>query len=186
MSHDIFQYESLLKMSHDLTSFHVSHATHKWVPGYMKMSLVTLTNESYHTYKWVLSHIHMRLITHTHESCHTYTWVLSHSQRIHRNEPCRTTSHVTRGNGQEQVTKTRGKGSQGVIPTCHSESHPPKKLRGSRVSIPCTPFCLICTISSKLTCISDLHPFEWAGVDFRWFSVDGFDAHWIPRSVSCG
>jgi len=164
MTHDMLQYKSLLKMSHDLTSFHVSHGTHKWIPGHMKMSLVT----------------------HTNKSCYTYTWVLSHSHRIHRNEPCHTTSHVTRGNRQAQVTKTRGKGSLGVISTCHSESHPPKKLRGSRVSIPYIPFYLICTISSELTCISDLHPFEWTRVDFRWFSVDGFDTHWIPRRDSCG
>jgi len=32
-------------------------------------------------------------------------------------------------------------------------SEPPKKLLGSGVSILCTPFCLICTISSELTCI---------------------------------
>jgi len=27
---------------------------------------------------------------------------------------------------------------------------------------------------------------EWAGVDIRWFPVDGFDTCWIPRSISCG
>jgi len=30
------------------------------------------------------------------------------------------------------------------------------------------------------------HPFEWAGVDIRWFSVDEFDTRWILRSLSCG
>jgi len=136
-------------MSHDLTSFHVSHGTHKWIPGHMKMSLVT----------------------HTNKSCYTYTWVLSHSHRIHRNEPCHTTSHVTRGNRQAQVTKTRGKGSLGVISTCHSESHPPKKLRGSRVSIPYIPFYLICTISSEqrafLICTHLSEP-GLISADFRW------------------
>jgi len=27
---------------------------------------------------------------------------------------------------------------------------------------------------------------EWAGVDIRWFPVDGIDTRWIPRSLSCG
>ena len=34
--------------------------------------------------------------------------------------------------------------------------------------------------------IFDFHPFEWAGVDIRWVSVDGFDTCWIPGSFSCG
>jgi len=65
-------------------------------------------------------------------------------------------------------------------------TYPPKKLLGSGFSTPYIPFCLICTISSELTCISHLYPFEWAGVDIRWFSVDGFDTRWIPRSFVCG
>jgi len=61
-------------------------------------------------------------------------------------------------------------------------THLPKKLLGSGFSTPYTPFCLICTISSELTCISHVHPFEWARVDIRWITVDGFDTPWIPRS----
>jgi len=34
--------------------------------------------------------------------------------------------------------------------------------------------------------LSDFHPFERAGVEVRWFLVDGFDTCWIPRSFSCG
>ena len=41
------------------------------------------------------------------------------------------------------------------------------------------PFCLMCTISSEFKGISHLCPFEWAGVDIRWCSVDGFDMRWI-------
>jgi len=48
------------------------------------------------------------------------------------------------------------------------------------------PFCLICTISSQLKGISHWYPFEWAGVDIRWFLVDGFDPRWITSSFSCG
>jgi len=32
---------------------------------------------------------------------------------------------------------------------------------------------------------SDFHPFKWAGVDIYWFSVNGLDTRWIPRSMSC-
>jgi len=39
---------------------------------------------------------------------------------------------------------------------------------------------------SELKCSSHLYPFEWAGVDIRLFSVDGFDTRWIPGSSSCG
>ena len=63
---------------------------------------------------------------------------------------------------------------------------PPKKLLGSGFSTPYTHFFLMCIISSELTCVSHFYPFEWAGVDIRWFSVDGFDTRWIPRSFSCG
>jgi len=34
--------------------------------------------------------------------------------------------------------------------------------------------------------LSDFLQFEWAGVDIRWFSVDGFGTRWIPRRFSCG
>ena len=67
-----------------------------------------------------------------------------------------------------------------------SELTPPKKLLGSGFGYPYTPFCLICTISSELKCISYVYLFEWAGDDIRWFSVDGVDTRWIPRSFSCG
>jgi len=60
---------------------------------------------------------------------------------------------------------------------------PPTKLLGSGISTPYTPFCLICDISSELKCISHVYPFEWAGVDIRWFSVDGFDTRWNPSSL---
>jgi len=65
-------------------------------------------------------------------------------------------------------------------------SYPTEKLLGSGFSTPCLPFCLVCTNSSKLKFISHLYLFRWAGVDIRWFSVDGFDTHWIPSSYSCG
>jgi len=63
---------------------------------------------------------------------------------------------------------------------------PLKKLLGSGVSTPYTPFCLICTTSSTLTCISHLHPI-W--LSLCWYppvSRDGFDTRWIPRSFPCG
>jgi len=34
--------------------------------------------------------------------------------------------------------------------------------------------------------LSDFHPFEWAGVDIRWFSVKGFDTCCVPKSFSYG
>ena len=62
---------------------------------------------------------------------------------------------------------------------------PTKKLLGSGFSTPYTTFCLICTISSELKCISHLFLSEWAGVfsfvpirvsrEIHSFSVDGFD-----------
>jgi len=69
---------------------------------------------------------------------------------------------------------------------CDEWHTPPKKLLGSGVSTPYTPFCLICTIISELKRISFLYQFEWAGVDICWFLVDGFDTRWIPSSFSCG
>ena len=51
--------------------------------------------------------------------------------------------------------------------------------------------CIVFTHSSDLyyqhptQSLSDFHPFELAGFDIRWFSVDGFDTQWIPRSDSC-
>ena len=79
-----------------------------------------------------------------------------------------------------------------VILLCHRATvehrtlSPPTKLLGSGFSTPYTPFCLICTISSELTCISHFHSFEWAGFDIRLFSEDGVDTRLIPRSGSCG
>ena len=67
-----------------------------------------------------------------------------------------------------------------------NKAYPPKKVLGSRFSTPYSPFVWICIISSELTCISHLYPFEWAGVDIRWFSVDGIDIRWIPSSFLCG
>ena len=61
---------------------------------------------------------------------------------------------------------------------------PPTKLLKSGVSTPYTLLCWICTIWTKL--LSDLHQFEWSGVDIRWFSVDGIDTRWIPRRILCG
>jgi len=63
---------------------------------------------------------------------------------------------------------------------------PARKLCAIGFSTPFTPFRLICTTSSELRCTSHLYQFEWAGVDIRWFSVDGFDTRWIPSSLSCG
>ena len=68
----------------------------------------------------------------------------------------------------------------------NSVIYPPKKLLGSRFSTRYTPFCLMCTISSKPTCISYFTHCKWAGVDIRRFSEDGFDTRWIPRSYWCG
>ena len=51
---------------------------------------------------------------------------------------------------------------------------------------PFVGFSMICTMSSEFKYISHLYPLEWAGVDIRWFSVDGFDTRWIPCSFSCG
>jgi len=62
---------------------------------------------------------------------------------------------------------------------------PPNKLLGCGVSTPYTLLCLICTISSELN-YSLIFSHLRAGVDIRWFSVDGFDSHWIPRSCSSG
>ena len=42
---------------------------------------------------------------------------------------------------------------------CQTTTSPPKNLLGSGFSTPYTPFCLICTMSSELTCISHVHPF---------------------------
>ena len=36
--------------------------------------------------------------------------------------------------------------------------------------------------SLRTKVLSDFHPFEGLGVNIRWFSVDGFDTHWIARS----
>jgi len=47
---------------------------------------------------------------------------------------------------------------------------PPKKLLGSGFSTLYAPFCLICTISSELKCISHLFLFEWAGFVPIWVS----------------
>ena len=44
--------------------------------------------------------------------------------------------------------------------TTPQQPYPPNKLLGSRFSTPYTPFVWICTISSELTCISHLYPFE--------------------------
>jgi len=63
---------------------------------------------------------------------------------------------------------------------------PPKKLLGGGISTPYTLFCLICTINSELTYFPMCTTIEWAGVDIRWFPVDGFDTRWIPKSFLCG
>jgi len=47
-----------------------------------------------------------------------------------------------------------------------------------------TPFVWFVPLA-KLTCTFILTHFECAGVDIRWFSVDGFDTRWIPRNHSC-
>jgi len=50
----------------------------------------------------------------------------------------------------------------------------------------------VCTILFEFYHKSELKHFsicttiEWAGVDIRWVSMDGFDTRWIPRSFSCG
>jgi len=43
------------------------------------------------------------------------------------------------------------------------------------VSTPIPLFCSICTTNSQQSTFSDLYYNEWAGVDIRWFLVDGFD-----------
>jgi len=63
---------------------------------------------------------------------------------------------------------------------------PPKKLLGRGLSTPYTPFRWICTISPDLKCISHLHPLEWAGVEIRCVSVDGFDTCWVWSGFLCG
>jgi len=68
----------------------------------------------------------------------------------------------------------------------HGSFKPPKKLLKNGFLTPYTSFYLICTISSELTYISHLYHLEWAGVESRQFSVDGFDTRWIPRKVLCG
>jgi len=55
-----------------------------------------------------------------------------------------------------------------------------------RVFYPVYIYILICIISSELRRISHLYLFEWAGVDIRWVSADGFDTRWIPSRFSCG
>ena len=61
---------------------------------------------------------------------------------------------------------------------------PPKKILFGGFPTPYTTFCLICTITG-LTYFPIRTTNEWAGVDIRWFSVDGFDTRWIPRNFQC-
>jgi len=62
---------------------------------------------------------------------------------------------------------------------------PPKNLRCGGFSTPYTHLCLICTIKSELLYIPICTTNEWAGVDIRWFPVDGFDSRCISRSFLC-
>jgi len=48
---------------------------------------------------------------------------------------------------------------------------------------PYTPFCVICRIYSELTYFPICTTDEKAGVDKRWFWVDGFDTRWIQRKL---
>jgi len=48
---------------------------------------------------------------------------------------------------------------------------------------PYTPFCVICRIYSELTYFPICTTDEKAGVDKRWFWVDGFDTRWIQKKL---